>query len=134
MESHGLVLRKGSFPQTPCPRSRCFSISRPGEPRADLTKGFFMNASLLKICDQIKATDGHARAKHVQALLTQAESLGDSLSLEDANGIAAALSPIGELNAVNAKLRTERNQEKVRALMMEAMKLRNQMKPAVKQN
>jgi len=93
-----------------------------------------MNASLLKICDQIKATDGHARAKHVQALLTQAESLGDSLSLEDANGIAAALSPIGELNAVNAKLRTERNQEKVRALMMEAMKLRNQMKPAVKQN
>jgi hypothetical protein len=87
-----------------------------------------MNASLLEIVNLIKSTGGSERAAHVKDLIAKADALGESLTIEDVDGIAAALSPIGELNNVNAKLRGETNPERLRTLMASAMKLRNTLR------
>ena len=91
-----------------------------------------MNTSLIEISNRIKSTSGSERAKHVSALIAKADALGDALTMEDVDAIRASLSPIGELKSTMAAMDDERNPERIRTLMAEAMKLRNQMKVAAK--
>ncbi|HZR18428.1 MAG TPA: hypothetical protein VFE51_14135 [Verrucomicrobiae bacterium] len=91
-----------------------------------------MNASLLEIANGIKSTGGPERAAHVKDLIAKADALGEALTTDDVDGIASTLSPIGELNDVNAKLRQENNPDRIRTLMASAMKLRNQMRVGAK--
>lgn len=86
-----------------------------------------MNAQLLEVCGRIKTTSGSQRAAHVAELIAKADALGDALTMEDVDAIKASLSPIGELEDLRAKLHEEKNPERIRTLMVQAMKLRNQL-------
>jgi hypothetical protein len=86
-----------------------------------------MHASLLNLCNQIKSAEASARPALARKLIQTAESLGEAFTMSDATEIASALNPIAALEAVRVKLRDERNPERIRILMSEAMTLRGQL-------
>jgi hypothetical protein len=86
-----------------------------------------MHASLKTLCNQIQSAEQSARPALASKLIQMADSLGEAFSMEDAHEIASVLSPIGSLEIIGTELRKERNPERIRALMTEAMKLRSQL-------
>lgn len=91
-----------------------------------------MNSQLIEIANRIKSADNSARPAHVKALIAKADALGESLTMEDVDAVVSALSPIGELEDLRAKLHEEKNPERIRTLMASAMKLRNNLRATAK--
>lgn len=86
-----------------------------------------MHPSLKTLCNQIQSAEKSARPAIAKQLIGAADSLGDGFTMEDANEIASMLTPVGKLDDLSAELRKEKNPERIRTLMTEAMKLRGQL-------
>ncbi len=86
-----------------------------------------MHASLKSLVSEIQSAEHSARPALAKKLISTAGALGDGFSMEDANEIAFLLSPIGALETIGTELRKERDPERIRAMMTEAMRLRGQL-------